>query len=608
MCGIVGLVGKKDVKVKDIISGLQKLEYRGYDSAGIAFSKNEHIELIKATGKISNLKDELNDRMNTNIHIGIAHTRWATHGGVTDLNAHPHTDCTGKIALVHNGIIENFQELRKELIEKGHKFKSETDTEVIAHLIEEYYDGDLFKSVLSAIKRLDGAYAIGVIHTDEKKIVSVRKGSPLVVAYNEDYALLASDITPLIKYTKDVYFMNDNEIALLEAGKIEFYNIDGEKIEKSPTHIDWDEQAAEKSGYEHFMLKEMNEQPEALKSAITGRIKNGKPIISEINNLKKFIKNDLEKIFIVACGTSYHAGMTFKYFMNKYSRISVDIEVASEFRYMNPHVDQNTLVLAISQSGETIDTLEGIRIAKEKGAKVITISNVFGSTIPRESHGAIYMNTGPEIGVAATKTYTAQIAILYALGAKIIELTDGLNDEIESILKGIEEMPEIYKKVLKLNEKIKGLAREYSNYQHMMYIGRGFGYPTALEGALKLKEISYIHAAGYQAGELKHGPIALLDEQFPVFAIIPKDSLYEKMKSNLMESKARNANIIAISTEGNDEIKHLTDEYILVPKTHEALYPLVMAPVIQLFAYNVAVLRKLDPDKPRNLAKSVTVE
>ncbi|KLO23901.1 MULTISPECIES: glutamine--fructose-6-phosphate transaminase (isomerizing) [unclassified Marinitoga] len=608
MCGIVGLVGKKDVKVKDIISGLQKLEYRGYDSAGIAFSKNEHIELIKATGKISNLKDELNDRINANIHIGIAHTRWATHGGVTDLNAHPHTDCTGKIALVHNGIIENFQELRKELIEKGHRFKSETDTEVIAHLIEEYYNGDLFKSVLSAIKRLDGAYAIGVIHTDEKKIVSVRKGSPLVVAYNEDYALLASDITPLIKYTKDVYFMNDNEIALLEAGKIEFYNIDGEKIEKSPTHIDWDEQAAEKSGYEHFMLKEMNEQPEALKSAITGRIKNGKPIISEINNLKEFIKKDLQKIFIVACGTSYHAGMAFKYFMNKYSRISVDIEVASEFRYMNPHVDQNTLVLAISQSGETIDTLEGIRIAKEKGAKVITISNVFGSTIPRESHGAIYMNTGPEIGVAATKTYTAQIAILYALGAKIIELTEGLNNEIESILKGIEEMPEIYKKVLKLNEKIKELAREYSNYQHMMYIGRGFGYPTALEGALKLKEISYIHAAGYQAGELKHGPIALLDEQFPVFAIIPKDSLYEKMKSNLMESKARNANIIAISTEGNDEIKHLTDEYILVPKTHEALYPLVMAPVIQLFAYNVAVLRKLDPDKPRNLAKSVTVE
>ncbi|NUU96217.1 glucosamine--fructose-6-phosphate aminotransferase [Marinitoga sp. 1135] len=608
MCGIVGLVGKKEAKVKDIINGLQKLEYRGYDSAGIAFSNNGKVELVKKTGKIENLRKELNSQLEKEINIGIAHTRWATHGGVTDENAHPHTDCTGKISLVHNGIIENFQELREELKEKGHKFKSETDTEVIAHLVEEYYEGDLFEAVLKAIKRLDGAYAIGVIHAEEKKIVSVRKGSPLVVAHNENYSLLASDVTPILKYTKDVYFMNDNEMAVLEPGKIEFYNVNGEKIEKEPVHIDWDEAAAEKGGYEHFMLKEIFEQPEALKSAIAGRIKNGKPIISEIKELEKFIKKDLKKIFIVACGTSYHAGLAFKYFMNRYSKIDVDIEVASEFRYMNPHVNENTLVIAISQSGETIDTLEGIRIAKEKGSKVVTISNVFGSTIPRESHGAIYMNTGPEIGVAATKTYTAQIAILYALGAKIIEITEGLTEEIEKILSDIEKMPEIYEEVLKNAEKVKELSREYVNYQHMMYIGRGFGYPTALEGALKLKEISYIHAAGYQAGELKHGPIALLDEQFPVFAIIPKDSLYEKMKSNLMESRARNANIIAITTEGNDEIKELTNEYLFVPEAEEALYPLVIAPIIQLFSYYVAVLRKLDPDKPRNLAKSVTVE
>lgn len=608
MCGIVGVVGKEDIKVKDIVLGLKKLEYRGYDSAGIAFSKNNHIELVKSVGKIVNLQNELNDKLEEKIKVGIAHTRWATHGGVRDINAHPHTDCTGKIALVHNGIIENFQELREELKEKGHIFKSETDTEVIAHLVEEYYNGDLFDAVLKAIKRLDGAYAIGVIHTGENRIVSVRKGSPLVVAYNNEYSFLASDITPIIKYTKDVYFMDDNEIALLQPGKIEFYNINGEKIEKNSVHIDWDEQAAEKGGYDHFMLKEINEQPEALKAAIAGRIKDGKPLLLELEDLTEFISNKLKKIYIVACGTSYHAGLTFKYFMNRYSKIDVDIEVASEFRYMNPHVDENTLVLAISQSGETIDTLEGIRIAKEKGAKVIAISNVFGSTIPRESHGAIYMNTGPEIGVAATKTFTAQIAILYAVGAKIIELTQGINEEIIDILKGIEEMPEIYKEVLKLNEKTKELAREYVNYQHMMYIGRGFGFPTALEGALKLKEISYIHAAGYQAGELKHGPIALLDEQFPVFAIIPKDSLYEKMKSNLMESKARNANIIALTTKGNKEIEELTNEYIFVPKTHEALYPLVMAPIIQMFAYNVAVLRNLDPDKPRNLAKSVTVE
>ncbi|OQY10408.1 MAG: glutamine--fructose-6-phosphate transaminase (isomerizing) [Marinitoga sp. 4572_148] len=608
MCGIVGLVGKKDAKVKDIVDGLKKLEYRGYDSAGIAFSQNGKIELVKTTGKIANLKEELDGRMEKDIKIGIAHTRWATHGGVTEFNAHPHTDCTGKIALVHNGIIENFQELRKELREKGHEFKSETDTEVIAHLVEEYYEGDLFEAVLKTIKRLDGAYAIGVMHTEERKIISVRKGSPLVVAYNDEYAFLASDVTPIIKYTKDVYFMNDNEIAILEPGNIVFYNINGERIEKSSTYIDWDEQAAEKGGYDHFMLKEINEQPEALKAAIAGRIKEGKPLLSELDDLNDFIANELKKIYIVACGTSYHAGLTFKYFMNRYSKIDIDIEVASEFRYMNPHVDENTLVLAISQSGETIDTLEGIRIAKEKGAKVITVSNVVGSTIPRESHGAIYMNTGPEIGVAATKTFTAQIAILYAVGAKIIELTQGLNEDIMDILKGIEKMPEIYREVLKLNEKTKELAREYMNYQHMMYIGRGFGYPTALEGALKLKEISYIHAAGFQAGELKHGPIALLDEQFPVFAIIPKDSLYEKMKSNLMESRARNANIIALTTKGNDEINQLTNEYIGVPETHEALYPLVMAPIIQMFAYNVAILRKLDPDKPRNLAKSVTVE
>jgi len=608
MCGIVGFVGK-NIKVDYFIDGLKKLEYRGYDSSGVSYDDNGKFCTIKKEGRIKDLEKELGDIVNKNVNVGLAHTRWATHGGVSDENSHPHTNEDNKISVVHNGIIENFQELRKELISRGHVFRSSTDTEVIPHLIEECYRGNLLEAVIEAIKKLEGAYAIGVIHSEEPdKIVAARKGSPLVVAGNEELSIIASDVTPILKYSKEVNFINDGEIVELFGNNYKIFDLSGNPIERKPIHIDWDEELAEKGGYEHFMQKEIFEQPVSIKSAISGRIKNGQPCVKEIENIKSFIENDLKKIYVVACGTSYHAGLAFKYFMQNHSDINVEIEVASEFRYCNPNVNKNTLVIAVSQSGETIDTLEGVRLAKNKGAYVLAMSNVVGSTIPRESDSVVYMNTGPEIGVAATKTYTAQIAVLYSIGSQIMKWKNQYSTETEKIIKDIENLPEIYKKVLDNEDHIIELAREYVNYKHMMYIGRGTGYTAALEGALKLKEISYIHASGYQAGELKHGPIALLDESFPVFAIVPFNGLREKMISNIMEVKARKARIIAIVTENDEKVIEIANEVIKVPETSEDLLPLTVAPVTQLFSYHIAVLRGLDPDKPRNLAKSVTVE
>jgi glucosamine--fructose-6-phosphate aminotransferase (isomerizing) len=430
----------------------------------------------------------------------------------------------------------------------------------------------------------------------------------MVIANDGNASILASDVTPILRYTKKVVFLDDGEIVKLKPEGYKIYNLENEEIEKEVIEIKWDETLAEKSGYDHFMEKEINEQPQAIKSALTGRIENGYPTIKELEPIKDFIKSVLEKIYIVACGTSYHAGYAMKYLIEAYSNINISLEVASEFRYMNPHIDDKTLVIAVSQSGETIDTLEGIRLAKKKGAHVLAMSNVVGSTIPRESHSVVYMNTGPEIGVAATKTYTAQISILYAIAAQIMHWKGYYTNEIKEIIKELELIPDIYKEILSKKDHILELAREYTHYKHMMFIGRGFGYTASLEGALKLKEISYINANGYQAGELKHGPIALLDESFPVFAIVPFNGLREKMISNIMEVKARKARVIAISTKGDAKISKITNEYIEVPKTSEAISPLTVAPVTQLFAYYVSILRNLDPDKPRNLAKSVTVE
>lgn len=608
MCGIVGFVGK-EIKIEDLISGLKKLEYRGYDSAGIAYNNDKNIEIEKKEGRIEVLKEHLSKNLNDTIKSGIAHTRWATHGAVSDKNSHPHSGEKNEIAIVHNGIIENFQELKDELLEEGVKFKSETDTEVIAQVLEREYNGNLFETVRKTVRLFEGAYAIGVMHkNDPDTIIAARKGSPMVIANDGNASILASDVTPILRYTKKVVFLDDGEIVKLKPEGYKIYNLENEEIEKEVIEIKWDETLAEKSGYDHFMEKEINEQPQAIKSALTGRIENGYPTIKELEPIKDFIKSVLEKIYIVACGTSYHAGYAMKYLIEAYSNINISLEVASEFRYMNPHIDDKTLVIAVSQSGETIDTLEGIRLAKKKGAHVLAMSNVVGSTIPRESHSVVYMNTGPEIGVAATKTYTAQISILYAIAAQIMHWKGYYTNEIKEIIKELELIPDIYKEILSKKDHILELAREYTHYKHMMFIGRGFGYTASLEGALKLKEISYINANGYQAGELKHGPIALLDESFPVFAIVPFNGLREKMISNIMEVKARKARVIAISTKGDAKISKITNEYIEVPKTSEAISPLTVAPVTQLFAYYVSILRNLDPDKPRNLAKSVTVE
>ncbi len=604
MCGIVGVIAD-EVKVSDLVNSLKKLEYRGYDSSGVAYVTDGDLKIFKAVGKIAQLEESIKDHLNEGVKVGIAHTRWATHGEPNDINAHPHTDCTGKIAVVHNGIIENFRELRSMLQSLGHEFSSETDTEVIAHLIEEEYDGDILRAVLNAIRKLDGAYAIGVVHTEHPDVlVAARKGSPLVVGVGDDFSLIASDVTPILKYTKKVIFLEDGDVALLKKGEIKIFH-NKEEVKREIHTIDWDESAAEKGGYKHFMIKEIMEEPSVLVNAMVGRLKGGRVVIPELTNLD-FSK--VSRINVVACGTSYHAALFFKYFVEFHTDLDVLVEVSSEFRYRKPHVDKNTITLAISQSGETADTLESIRLAKRLGSRIISITNVVGSTITRESDISIMMNSGPEIGVAATKTYIAQLTILLLIGLKIIEDRDFWSERHERIVDVTMKLPELFSNILEDREHLKKLAEKYERFRHFMYIGRGYGYPTALEGALKLKEISYIHAEAYPAGELKHGPIALLDEFFPVFAIIPKDSLYQKMKSNVMECKARNARVIALTTQGNEDLKDIADDVIYVPVVPEELYPIIMAPYLQLFAYYVADLKGYDPDKPRNLAKSVTVE
>lgn len=608
MCGIVGMVGK-DLTIRKLVDALKKLEYRGYDSSGVAVNNGNELKVMKAVGKISSLEKLLDGDLDSSVLQGIAHTRWATHGGPSDFNAHPHTDCTGKIAVVHNGIIENFDELRVELEKKGHIFKSVTDTEVIAHLIEDHYSGDIVAAVRHMLVDLEGAYAIGVVHQDHPNvIVAARKGSPLVVGSAEQAGYLASDVTPLLKYIRDVYFVDDGELAIIRPESINITRIDGSIVKKSATRITWGEDSAEKGGYAHFMLKEIFEEPQTLRNALTGRIKAGSPNFKEVKHLQDDIKK-ARSITVLACGTSYHAGLVFQRFIQDYSNIRAEVEVASEFRYRRLSENFADLVIAISQSGETADTLEGIRKARKMGAKVISLTNVVGSTISRESDAVIYINAGPEIGVAATKTYVAQLAVLILLGAAIAKIMDSSTSNIAMIVNELEGMPTIFENTLPIaNAQCSRLAGEYFAYKHFMYIGRGYSYATALEGALKLKEISYIHASGYRAGELKHGPIALLDNDFPVFAIVPEDELKSKMISNIMETKARDAKVVAICSENDREVAKAVNSRIEVPGVLEPLYPLVMSPYLQLFAYYVAVRRDLDPDKPRNLAKSVTVE
>jgi len=603
MCGIVGIIGS-EFKVDDLIDGLKKLEYRGYDSAGVAAVDGNGLYVSKSVGRIDALRGVVETEKA--VHNGIAHTRWATHGVPSDRNAHPHTDCTGKIAVVHNGIIENYQELKKGLVERGHKFHSETDTEVISHLIEENFKGDLYQAVLETLKKLRGAFAIVVIHSDIPDVmIGARKGSPLVFGCNEEKCMLASDVTPIIKYTRDVIFLEDGDVVYIQGNKARITDFSGNIVIRNRMHISWDENAAEKGGFKHFMLKEINEVPEAIESALVGRYdEKGFPVLHELD---EFNLERVKRILLVACGTSYHAGLVFKYFAEKYLDIDVLIDVASEFRYRPIRITDDTLTIAISQSGETADTLESIRAVRRAGGKIIAITNVVGSTITRESDVTLFMNAGPEIGVAASKTYINQLILLYTLALYMIKKLGKWNNIHDEISRQILNSSKIIKQIIQ-DPKIEQMADLYKNYNHFMYVGRGINTATAMEGALKLKEISYINAVAYAAGELKHGPIALLDPTFPVFAIAPKDSLYEKMRSNIEESKARNAKIITIATEGDKEIERISNNVIYIPQVNEDLYPLIIAPVIQLFAYYIADKRGYDPDKPRNLAKSVTVE
>lgn len=604
MCGIYGFIGYG--KVGDLINGLKKLEYRGYDSAGIAFIKSGTLVVEKKTGKVDTLKSSMNGRLDEKIKAGIAHTRWATHGIPSDVNAHPQMDCTRKIGVVHNGIIENFVNLREQLISEGHVFVSQTDTEVIAHLVEKYFRGDLFEAVRMATLELEGTYAIGIIHSDiEDEVIFARKKSPLVIASNENGSYCASDVTPLISISKNVVFLEDDQIARLRRNDFEIFENSGKPIEKHFYHINWDEKSAEKGGYKHFMMKEIHEEPRVVSDAIVGRVKEEEVVFDELKDWNEYIRN-LRKVNVTACGTSFHAGLVFKYFFERLRPFDVEVEVSSEFRYRNVLVDERVLNIAISQSGETADTLESVRLVKSLGGKVLAISNVVGSTLTREADKTLYINAGPEISVASTKAYIGQMTVLYLLALYLDNLMGGKHPEI---VKNIAKLPEIIDNfILTQEDSIKSVAEKYVGYSNFMYIGRGINYPSALEGALKLKEISYTNAVGYQAGELKHGPIALLDEKFPVMAIAVDDELKEKMLSNVLETKARNAQVVAVISTSDDTIRSVVNDVIYVPNVESYLYPFFVGIAFQLFAYDIANIRNLNIDMPRNLAKSVTVE
>ncbi len=604
MCGIYGFIGEG--KVEELINGLKKLEYRGYDSAGIAFAKDGALVVEKHTGKVDELRDFISNDLKDKIRAGIAHTRWATHGVPNDVNAHPQTDCTNKIAVVHNGIIENFSALRVQLQAEGHKFTSQTDTEVVAHLVEKYFEGDLLEAVRKAILDLEGTYAIGVLHADvEDEIIFARKKSPLVLTTDGERSFCASDVTPLLSKNREVVFLEDGQIARLKAGTFEIFESSGKKVQPTPKYIEWSEKDAEKGGYKHFMLKEIHEEPRVLSDALVGRIKDDEVHLKELEGWEDYLRS-VDKINVIACGTSYHAGLVFKYFFESLRPFNVEVEVSSEYRYRNVLIDDKTLTVAISQSGETADTLESVRLVKSRGGKVLAISNVVGSTLTREADKTIYINAGPEISVASTKAYIGQLVVLYLL-ALYLEKING--HDHKEIVQSVSKLPQLADNfIISSADKIENAAEKYVGYSNFMYIGRGINFPSALEGALKLKEISYTNAVGYQAGELKHGPIALLDEKFPVMAIAVDDKLREKMVSNILETKARNAHVVAILTKGDESTAKIVDDAIFLPQLPDYLYPFLIGTTFQLFAYHVANERNLNIDMPRNLAKSVTVE
>ena len=611
MCGIIGYIGSRSSNVGEILlEGLKRLEYRGYDSAGLAIIQNGKMVTDKMPGKIVKLEEKLKGTDLTG-SLGIAHTRWATHGEPNRVNAHPHYDSTGNIAIVHNGIIENYMTLKKSLESEGHKFSSDTDTEVLAHLIEKFYDGNnLEYSVQKALEMVEGTYGIIVISTSEpNKLVGARNGSPVVVGIGDDEYFIASDVAAIFKHTRQVIYLEDQQMVVATPDSFTTMTIENEYVEHIITEIDWDLEMIEKGGFEHFMFKEIFEQPETIHNAMRGRLihETGKARLGGLNMSDNELR-DIKRIVILGCGTSWHAGLLGEYMIEETARIPVEVEYASEFRYRNPIMDEGTLVLAISQSGETVDTLAALREAKSKGARVMGICNVVGSTIARESQGGVYIHAGPEIGVASTKAFTSQITVLTLLAltmgrTRSISLTQG-----QAMINALEALPEQVSWILESNDKIREIAEKYHHHNNFLYLGRGANYPVAMEGALKLKEISYIHAEGYPAAEMKHGPIALIDENMPVVVIAPRDAAYQKILGNINEVRARKGKLIAITDQGNDELIDMADHVIFVPKTLDFLYPILSVIPLQLIAYHIAVMRGCHVDQPRNLAKSVTVE
>ncbi len=609
MCGIVGYLGEQHA-AEILIEGLRKLEYRGYDSAGIAVAHGGQIQLRREVGKLRNLENQLREQPVTG-HQGIGHTRWATHGRPTTYNAHPHVDGSGKIVVVHNGIIENYLELKNELIEAGHVFQSDTDTEVIAHLVQSYYERDLLKAVHAASRRLLGTYACAVLHQDEPdRIIAIKHGAPLLAGLGEGENFVASDAAAIINHTRRIIYLEDGEIALVTRERIEVLDGDLMPRTKEVTRIDWNLVAAEKAGYDHFMLKEIHEQPSTLTQTLGGRFddREGKLYLEEIGFTEEQFRS-FDRAVVVACGTALYAGMVGKYLIEQYARIPVETDFASEFRYRQPVLDERTLVIFMSQSGETADTLAALREAKRRGSKTLGIINVKGSSIAREVDGNLFIHAGPEIGVASTKAYSAMVAALTLLALHMGQVRGKLNPvEVGAALKELKQIPAIIGHMLESTAAVKDVAHAFMNARDFLYLGRGVNFPTALEGALKLKEISYIHAEAYASGEMKHGPIALIDEHMPTVAIATQGSTYDKVVSNLQEVKARNGVVIAIATEGDSTISAHADRVLYVPAVSEALSPLVNVVPLQLLAYHIARLRGCDVDQPRNLAKSVTVE
>jgi glucosamine--fructose-6-phosphate aminotransferase (isomerizing) len=608
MCGIIGYIGPKDV-TPILVEGLKRLEYRGYDSAGVAILNGKGLEVQKLTGRVEALAESLvvTPLQGSN---GIAHTRWATHGAPTVINAHPHTDCTSTLALVHNGIIENADALRTRLEQAGHEFRTETDTETLVHLIEEARGDTLEARVIAALTHVEGAYGMAVISADDpNKIVVARKGSPVLLGIGDGENFVASDASAILEHTRSVVYLNDGDIAVVTEEGYSVVDLESREQARAVAAIDWDLDAIELGGYAHFMLKEICEQPESLRSTIRGRLlfENGSVRLGGLNLTDEDF-DAIRRIVIVACGTSWHSALVGRYVIEELTGISVDVEYASEYRYMTQLVVPGTLTIAISQSGETADTLEAMRAARAAGSKIIGIVNVVGSTIAREADGGIYLHAGPEIGVASTKAFTSQIAALL-LFAIHLGRKRGLSQEHgQELVYALAKLPELVQQVLELAPVVEKLAQEFSGSTNFLYLGRGVNFPVALEGALKLKEISYIHAEGYPAAEMKHGPIALIDDEMPVVFMAPHDHLYRKVLSNMQEVKARGGRIIAITTEGNGDVGHLADHQLRVPKSLPLLSPIITSIPLQLLAYHIAVLRGCDVDKPRNLAKSVTVE